>query len=935
MDRSEPQLRDLFERALALAAGDRAAFLESHCQSEALRLQVLALIDADADAGEPPSGNDIERLADHIGTEEPAMELPPGSLIGPFVIGDVLGEGGSSTVFHATREIEGATQHVALKLLRRSLHSPEAQRLFRREQRALIQLRHPHIARMIEGGVTATGVPYIALELVDGTPITTHAREHRLDLHARLRLFTTVCRAVDAAHRALIVHRDLKPSNVLVSADGEVKLLDFGVAKLLADDDDSRTMLPAFTPAYAAPEQRNSGAITTATDVYALGILLGELLTGERVNDGHGRTPSAQVSETAADGVLPAAPAVTRRRLRGDLDAIVVKATDEDAARRYASAGAFAEDLERLLDGRPVDARAPSGWYRTRKFVGRHKGAVASTLTFVVAILAALGLAIWQARLAHAEAQRANMQTRNAEAIRDFLVSVFESAQADLPRDKRPAVEDLVDDASARALRDDSMDEAMRAGLLLTLAKVAFHTGAFAQSHALLDRALPVLDRLYPATDAARLQARVLRANVLLAQARPAEAGALLEPMRAALSMRDDAAGTEALTVLGNALYGMNRHDDAQGVYAQARATAARRPARAEALALRIDVAQTESLVYAQRFGEALALADSAWRKWNATQREPDREVLTLLGSLSIAAEAGGDPERSEQAYRDAIEVAERLYARPHPDTAWVVGVYGSFLVAKARYDEAEPYLERALAMRRGLLGEAHPDTLNAVAAMGRLRAGQIRRDEAREWFEQGVATCRREQVRHNVCPRLLGSLSQLLSIAGRTAEAGSAAREAVESQRELTGADSPQLIGVLGFLARFQVQQGQHMQALATTDELLRIAERAGSSQSKDARYARFQRALALFALGRNDEALDLVAAVVAQQKEQTPDEKTSLFSMLMLQARTLSRAGRFDEAKATAAEALAIERKPQPLDAAVLAGLKRLADDGRGYDQ
>lgn len=926
--------RDLFEAALALPVSERAAFFDEHCPDTDTRVRLERMLSADADDDEPVSDKKLDRLSKAIGDYDAAASLPAGSRIGPFELVEILGEGGSSTVFHATREVEGAIQHVAIKLLRQSLYSPEARRRFRDEQRALIQLHHPNIARMIEGGVTDTGLPYIALELVRGTSITEHAREHRLDLRERLRLFLIVCMAVDAAHRALIVHRDLKPSNVLVTDDGEVKLLDFGVAKLLAEDDDGKhTVLPAFTPAYAAPEQRGGGAITTATDVYALGVLLGELVTGERVNDGSGRTPSSQISDSTDPGVLPASAPATRRQVRGDLDTIVLKTLDVEPERRYASAGALADDIERLLAGHPVLAHAPSAWYRTRKFVGRHKGGVAGTLVLLLGILAALGIAVWQARLARNEARRATEQTQRAQAVRDFLVSVFEAAQPDVPREKRPGVEELVDEAADRVLADTAMPQATRLELLLTLARVSQSLGAADRVHALLDRAdIYIAAHATGAADEPLL-ARLIRARAWFDQSKHAQARSTLEPVRRQLEARRDVLGVDALIVLGNAEAGDNHLDDARRTWATARTTAAMLGNDAAAAGMRIDIAEAESLAFAQHFDEALTLAEATLGRWSSLGGVPDRSVLSLLSTISTAAAATGALDRADAAYREAIAMAERVHARPHPETAWVIGVYGSFLVSKARYDEAEPLIERALAMRRALLGDSHPDTLNAIAALGRLRAGQMRKAEARSAFEEGVRLCERGHIEHNVCPRLLGSLAQMLMIDGEIDAAADAARRAVDAQRAITGNDSPQLVSVLYFLARTQVRQGRHADALATTDELLRIAGHAGTSASLDARYARFQRSLALFALDRHAESLDQINAVVAEQKSATPDEKTTLFSMLLLQARGLSEAGRLDEAKSVAAEALAIERKPQPLDEAVLAGLRRLALKGRGY--
>ncbi len=300
MTPSSTVLRDLFEETLALPPAERAAFLAARGVDADMRARLERMIAADAD-DDVMLERSADAVARAIGETDETHALPPGTRIGPFTLIEVLGEGGSSTVFRAERIADGVRQVVALKLLRRSLYSRDAQRQFRRERSALAQLRHPGIARLIEGGISESGLAYIALDLVEGTPITDHARTLRLDLRARLKLFLQVCRAVEAAHRALIVHRDLKPSNVLVTADGEVKLLDFGIAKLLDADDETQTRLPAFTPAYAAPEQRTGAPITTATDVYALGVLLGELVTGQRLNDGTGanavgprsrRTPS-------------------------------------------------------------------------------------------------------------------------------------------------------------------------------------------------------------------------------------------------------------------------------------------------------------------------------------------------------------------------------------------------------------------------------------------------------------------------------------------------------------------------------------------------------------------------------------------------------------------------------------------------------------------
>jgi hypothetical protein len=432
-DITSPTLRELFDACLDMPPAERAAFLHARCADANLRDRIERLLHADARDDRLFDGG-AQAAAQMIGESE--MRLPAGSRVGAFEIVRMLGEGGSSTVFVAQRESDGVRQQVALKILSRGLYSVDAQKQFRRERTALAQLTHPGIARLIEGGVTENGVAYIALEHVDGAPITAYVRERRLDMRERLALFVQVCRAVEAAHRALIVHRDLKPSNVLVNAEGSVKLLDFGIAKLLQSDDEEHTRSPMLTPAYAAPEQHANGPITTATDVYALGVLLGELVTGRRLNGADTATPSSRIADDAADGTLPDTPAQTRRTVRGDLDNILRKSLDAQPERRYASAGAFADDVDRWLDGKPVAAHPPSAWYRARKFVRRHRGGVAMTLVFLLAMITAFAVALWQANLAREQARNAEQQAARANATKDFLIRVFRASDPRIAQDK-------------------------------------------------------------------------------------------------------------------------------------------------------------------------------------------------------------------------------------------------------------------------------------------------------------------------------------------------------------------------------------------------------------------------------------------------------------------------------------------------------------------
>ncbi|HKE46451.1 MAG TPA: protein kinase [Rhodanobacteraceae bacterium] len=914
--RAEPSLRELYDALAGIGAGERQAFYDAHGVDATLRARLERMLEADAAPGGAVPRLGAAEIADALADEEGGEAPGPGGRVASFELVALIGEGGSSTVFRAARTMDGVEQHVALKLLRRGVFTPDARRLFRRERLALAHLQHPGIARLIEGGVTETGLAYIALELVEGVPITDFARERGLALRDRLTLFLQVCRAVDAAHRALIVHRDLKPSNVLVTADGTVKLVDFGIAKLLDTDDDVQTRMPAFTPAYAAPEQRAGGAVTTATDVFSLGVLLGELLTGRRLNDGSGRTPSGR------SGDEPAPASIARRELRGDLDNIVMKAIATEPERRYASASAFADDIERLLDARPVAAHPPSRWYRTRKFVERHRGAVATTALLALALLAVLGTTLWQVNVVRQEAARAN-------AVRDFLLSVFKSAETTLPKDTRPSVEDLVEAATARLEAQTSLPDAQRVDLLLALAKVAESVGAFEQALDLVGRSLPAVERLRAGDDTPWWDATVTRADILSQMTRTAEVVALLEPLRDALAKRHDVIGVEGLTTLGDGLLHVGRVDEGLDLLRHARERAAAGGDAFADIVLPVSIVEANGLLDAQRFREGLARAEATLALWRRQGEPTNSNLINLEGAIALGAEATGDLARAETAYKAAIALGDRFFDKPNPDIAWSVGIYGTFLIAQGRYDEAEPYAKRGLEMRRTLLGESDPRTLYAVAGMGKLRHGQHRYDDAARWYGEGIDTCRRLDIHHQVCARLLALRARSHAEAGRFADAERDIDEAERQERAFNGDVDPGFAYILGNRVAVDVKEHKYAEAVATADRELAIYRGYGGSMLQSELWQRFERAIALFELGRNDEALAEVTDIAPKYAALFPRGDLRA-AILALEARALDRANRTDEARRAASEALAVDRGIGHLEPAVARDVQRIAATG-----
>ena len=509
-----PTLRDLFEEALKLPPGGRARLLAGRCRDPALRSQLERMLAADVWEGELLPTGDAVHAAQVIGETEAGEPLPAGSRIGAFELLEVLGEGGSSTVFRAFREAEGVRQEVAVKLLARGLYTAEARRRFHHERAALARLRHPGIARLIEGGIADNGLAYIALELIEGEPITRYATAHGLSERQRLTLFLKVCRAVESAHRALIVHRDLKPSNVLVTGDGEVKLLDFGIAKLLDDTEDAtRTRHHALTPAYAAPEQFTSGAITTATDVHALGVLLRELLTGERGAPIDARLPSMRAPPHAG-------------KLRGDLDNIAGKATAPEPEHRYGSAGALAEDIERYLDHLPVRAHPPSRWYRAGRFVARHRGGVAIAAILLAAILASSSVALWQARVARIQAQVAQQQAARANMVRDFIESLFAPLRYGIAESKQPSLSVLLARGVAKLEHSPQLGASERVDLLAMFSRLYENLGDIPESRKLAGQAVALSQRALAPSDLNAIRALATRGYAAVRAEDYAAAGA-------------------------------------------------------------------------------------------------------------------------------------------------------------------------------------------------------------------------------------------------------------------------------------------------------------------------------------------------------------------------------------------------------------------------
>jgi serine/threonine protein kinase len=381
----------------------------------------------------------LPKVTDRLAGRSLAVSgIVPGAVIGPYILEEEIGRGGMGAVWRARRSDGVIKRPLALKLPHAGPLSQELIERFTRERDILGELSHPNIARLDDAGVTAYGQPFLALEYVPGVPLTHYCDERGLDVRARLRLYMQVLRAVQHAHGHLVIHRDLKPSNVIVTPQGQAMLLDFGIAKLVPDDDHGRTQIGAIalTPEYASPEQIAGKPVSTASDIYSLGVLLFELLTGERpyrlsrttrgaleeaILCSEPQRPSAVVQSAAAAMARGTSVKTLSHLLRGDLDTIVLKALKKSPAERYATADALSRDIEHYLRGEPVTARADGSWYRFRKLVGRHKLPVAAVTGALVALVATAALALVEAHIATAERDRALALSASNAAVTEFV----------------------------------------------------------------------------------------------------------------------------------------------------------------------------------------------------------------------------------------------------------------------------------------------------------------------------------------------------------------------------------------------------------------------------------------------------------------------------------------------------------------------------------
>lgn len=742
-----------------LPADQRQAWIERNLPDADDRLhlhRLLAAASSDEAWLEEDVGVRIGRLLD--GTDVATTALS-GRLCGAFRLVRELGRGGQGIVYLAERVVGDFTQIVAVKLLRRAILSDHDLRSFRRERDILVRFDHPGIARLIDGGITDDGIPYLVMDYLDGTPLDVWCRRERPDRERTLALFAALCAIVAAAHRRLIVHRDLKPSNVLVMRDGAIKVLDFGVARLLDEDQDAtRTQALMLTPRYAAPELLEGEAATPAADVYALGLMLRQMLDGDFADAGS-RPPGS---------VRTAAPR--------DLRWIVERATDVAPTRRYRDGAELGEDIDRYRNRQPVHAHPPGRWYRAGKFVVRHRGGVSAVALLVLSSTIGFGSALWQAHVARQQAALAAQEAGRATAVRGFVDRMFDAVRDGRARADEPSLRELVASAGDQVLQQPPRDVATAVDLATLFADLAAAGGDLDLAGRLADAAVRSADVRLGVQDRLRIGAHVLRGYVAskredyaLAEAelRPALADLdrlgvrgrpllqALEGLQAVENMRGDVAAYIALARrdvderraafgaddpalgqgynnLGSALEGIEDYAGAEAAYAEATAfELARRGPHNEATA-EAECGLASTLGRAGRWREALTRFRSCTERFEALQHAPTQpEVYASAKWCVLEGWMLGD--RLDQACRRADEASARVFAGDRDYAGESRQRKASWMIERGvDYAQAEALLEQARAlygegplnaMRKGRVDQLRAELLLARGAYAQVRA--------------------------------------------------------------------------------------------------------------------------------------------------------------------------------------------------------------------
>ena len=767
------KVKNLFLDALEIEGPHREKFLRENCGEPEIKMEVEKLLEAHFEAQdfiEKPVVK-IGSLFNSNGDQEILKHF------GNYKIIREIGAGGMGAVFLAERDDGEFTQKVAIKIVRQTIAEREIINRFRLERQILANLNHPNIARLVDGGVSNSGEPFLAMEYIEGVPITQFADEHNLNVEERLRLFLKVCAAVSYAHRNLTIHRDIKPSNILVTKDGEPKLLDFGLAKLLGeglnfDPIQTQTVFHAFTPVYASPEQILRKNISTATDVYSLGVVLFELLTGghpfhfenkklqeilqiidtanpsrpsDAVTRGHG---GAERKNTSAQNISTSPRLhVSPSQLKGDLDNIILKALGKEAERRYKSVEQFAQDIERHLQGLPILARPQTFGYRASKFIQRNKIAVAAAALIFLTFLGGIIATLWQSSIARQERDNARLEKTKAQAVSKFLTGMLNYADPEANLKREMTVREILDNAASQLENENfSAQPEVKAELHSIIGYSYASQGFYELAEMHVRASLEERIKLYGENSLEVIKTKVLLADVLGQRAKLAECEQVFREILPVLRTEYQKGNIEA-DYLADTLHNF-------GVTRRAKGNSA----------------------------EAEGILREAFTLLPAISEDSKDLVPLIRATLALTLFDQGKLEEAIAIARENVNYLRQTTEANTTGFGYALTTLGSYTSEKGNYAEAEAILSEAEAIYRKLLGDSHlwlGDNLrlqaNTFYQQNKLEQAQSKVKETLRIYRTNTSA---QYINY---PTALTIEGLILNKMGKSVEAEKALREAVK----------------------------------------------------------------------------------------------------------------------------------------------------------
>jgi serine/threonine protein kinase/tetratricopeptide (TPR) repeat protein len=836
------RVKQLFEAAADLAPNERASLLNDECDGDdALRHEVESLLESDSQTDgfiEQP----VLEIPRNLFPEAPNESLT-GRQFGAYQIIREIGRGGLGAVYLAARADDEYRKEVAIKLVRRGLDTDDILRRFRNERQILAQLDHPNIARLIDGGTTDEGLPYFVMEYVNGEPIGAYCDGHSLGTTERLNLFRKVCAAVTYAHQNLVIHRDLKPSNILIATDGEPKLLDFGIAKLLGQDEEAlaQTMTGqrVMTPEYASPEQVKGENITTASDVYSLGVLLYELLTGRRpyrlktrtadeiaraITDQEPERPSTAIAKGDGNSKFEIR---NSRFLKGDLDNIVLMAMRKEPARRYSSVGQFSEDIRRHLEGLPVIARKDTWNYRAGKFIKRNKIGIAASAVVALALIGGLATALWQANAARQERDVANAEQLKAMRINEFLQQMLSFSNqsvysvAPVAQTKNVTVNQMLDEIAPRIEAELADQPEVRAQILRTIASAFASQGIYDKAEKNYRSALETQTRIF-GTDHAETAATMTQFGILaMRQGKIAEADQLLENAvafyrRQQARQAPDFRAVNLVTAMNflGAVRMISTDLQSGGAIMEEALQIAENADLQGKERFALAAVQGDVGLYLARAGE-LERADRLLRESLAIHRQlseyPRWEMGATLASLGELYNRKNQPDQaleflleSERIYRQTLGDKNRYLAFNLQHQAIALSLQKNFTAA-------EPKARQQLAIYLEVVPENKLVAAIPNSVLGIVLVGNKRFDEAEGYLREGLQGLEQSPVKnHFINVQAEIALSQCLLNQNRLAEAEQFALAAHAEARLNLGEQNPLVRAAAESLSKIYERQGK-----------------------------------------------------------------------------------------------------------------------------